>query len=257
MRKVRNAFLFLIVCHVLCWVSMIYVVAATDVDIKASITTAANSAEISNICLQANNKVSVNILSYTSTQESGLLQFDNVAYSKLDSEDKKEFMGAALSATTKTGLNAKTKNSVYNFIASQDSVVTNSMKYLQVNANADFVEAKKYFDPWSSVVGTVIGVLCVLIFMCAAISVLFDMGYLVLPCVQAILERGDDNTKPFGVSREAYSSLRDAERDTEYKNVLAIYLKRRIGLIFAMALCISYIISGKIYDVIIFLIDSY
>lgn len=237
-----------------------YADSGSGVSVDATITVESNSAEISNICSQANNsvgKTSDKILSYTTSGDSGLLKFSNKIYSSLDAEDKRTFMETALRATTKTGLSPKTKNKVYSFIANQDTPVTNAMKYLQSDASTDFVEAKKWFDPFSGVIGTILGVLCVAVFMFSGLSIVFDVFYLVLPGLQAILERGEDNKKPFGVSREAYSSLKDAEKDTEYHNVIGIYMKRRIGLLIVMAVCIGYLISGKIFDFITFIIDAF
>lgn len=230
------------------------------VSVESTISVIENSAEIANICVQANNSVDINekILSYSSSnKQGGLLKFNNRVYNDLDSDEKYLFMETALSAVSSTSLNAKNKNKVYNFIAGQDTPVSNTMKYLQSNANADFLEAKKIFDPFSGIIGTALGVLCVLIFLFCGFSILFDVFYLVIPGVQAILERGEETKKPMGVSREAYSALRDAEKDTEYKNVMTIYFKRRIGLLIVMCICIGYLISGKIFDVIAYVIDAF
>lgn len=178
-------------------------------------------------------------------------------YSKLDSDVKKDFMEKALIATTKTSLNAKTKNKIYNFIASQDTPISSAMKYLQSDANADFLEAKKWIDPFTGVIGTFLGVLCVAIFLFTGLSVVFDLCYIALPGIQAILEGGDENRKPFGVSKEAFHSLRDAEKDGVYRSVVAIYLKRRVGLLILISVCVGYLISGKIYDVVAFFIDAF
>ena len=234
---------------------------SSAVSVDSSVSLEGNNAEVANICTQANNSVDMigsnAILSYSISDGVGLLTFSNKNYSTLDSEDKETFMETALKATTKTGLNAKTKNKVYNFIANQDTPVSSAMKYLQNDANADFLEAKKWIDPFTGVVGTVLGVLCVAIFMFTGLSIVFDICYLVLPGVQAILERGEENKKPFGVSREAYASLRDSERDNEYRSVLVLYLKRRVGLLIIMSVCVGYLISGKIYDVVILFIDAF
>jgi hypothetical protein len=252
--------LFIAIILFMCLTISVYGDTGSGVSVDSSITVESNSAEIANICNQANNSIGLvrdKVLNYKSSGSNGLLTFSNKNYSKLDSDEKETFMETALKATTKTGLNAKTKNKVYNFIASQDTPVTSAMKYLQSDANADFLEAKKWFDPFSGVVGTILGVLCVAVFMFTGVSIVFDICYLVLPGVQAVLERGEDNKKPFGVSVEAYTALRDAEKDTEYRNVVAIYLKRRVLLLIIMSVCIGYLISGQIYDIVAFFIDAF
>lgn len=258
---IKSIFTFLLI-SIICVFTFIYPVYADEaVSVDSSITLSTNSAEVASICTQANNSVDAKgkstILSYSVSNYTTMLKFSNKNYSKLDSTEKRTFMETALSATTKTGLNAKTKNKVYNFIANQDVPVTNAMKYLQTDANADFVEAKKLFDPFSGVIGTILGVLCVAVFLFTGLSIVFDVFYLVLPGVQMMLERGEENKKPFGVSKEAYASLKDSEKDGEYHNVLSIYMKRRIWLILIMSICIGYLISGAIYDLVVFFIDAF
>lgn len=255
-KKVSIVCLLLII--ILSVVNISVFAAGDAVDVDSSITIEKNLAEVANICSQANSSVNLKnntILSYNAGK--GLLKFSNKKYSTLDIDEKNTFMQTALSATSKTGLNAKTKNKVYNFIAGQDTAVSNAMKYLQDNANADFLEAKKWFDPFSGFISTILGVLCVAIFLISGMSVLVDVFYLVLPGFQALLDKNDEGKRPIGVSREAYSALKDAEADNEYRNVLTIYLKRRIGLLLVMGLCLGYLISGKIYDFIAFIIDAF
>ena len=258
----KRLYIFVLMITVVsCMFFSTVVYADKPVSVDSSITLEKNSAGVSNICSQANNSVGKSgnnrIIYYTSSSGSGLLKFSNTNYAKLKTEDKEVFMETALSATSKSGLNVKTKNKVYNFIAGQDTAVTSAMKYLQSDANADFLEAKKWFDPFSGVIGTILGVLCTAILLFTALSILIDIFYLVLPGVQAILERGEENKRPIGVSREAYTSLKDSEKDAEYRNVITIYLKRRIGLLILMSICIGYLISGKIFDVVAFLIDAF
>lgn len=259
----KNTFKYIIVAiiMVLSCFMVSFSVYAKDVSVDATITLQKSSAEVANVCSQANRSVDMKgskaILSYSTSSGQNVLKFSNKNYSTLKAEDKRTFMETALSATTKTGLTPKVKNKVYNFIASQDEPVTNAMKYLQTDSNADFVEAKKWFSPFSGVIGTILGVLCVAIFMFAGFSVIFDIVYLVLPGVQAVLERGEENKRPFGVSREAYTALKDSEKDNEYRNVIAIYMKRRLGLILLMSICLTYLISGKIYDVVMFFVDAF
>ena len=234
---------------------------SVSVDAVLEVPTA-NSAVINSICGSANGSLgnkSSGILSFSISRgsDSGLLKFKSTKYNKLEVDDKNTFMETSLSAVSKSGLPAKVKNSVYNFIASQDTPISNAMKYLQSDANADFVEAKKLFDPWSSVIGTILGVLCVLIFMFTGLSILFDVFYIVIPGIQLIFDRGEENKKPIFISKEAYCSVRDAEKETEYKNVLSMYLKRRVGLLIIMAICIGYLISGQIFGIIAYLIDAF
>lgn len=263
MKKSRIIALLLLIPLLLSSVQVFYAKEddSEEVSVDSSTSVEGKSPQIASVCTQANNSVGLRgrnvILTYTTVEGKGTLYFSNKNYSNLDSDEKEDFMETALQATTRTSLNAKTKNKVYNFIAGQDTPVTNAMKYLQSDASTDFLEAKKWFDPFSGVIGTILGVLCVAVFLFTGMSILFDVCYLVLPGVQAILERGEEDKKPFGVSKEAYYSLKDSERDDEYKNVVIMYLKRRMVLFIIMAICVGYLISGKLYDVIAYFIDAF
>ena len=254
MKKLMKSVLSYIVVLLL-GCSVVLTVYASEID--ATLQTVTGSAYLSDMCSQANASVDEEILSYESS--SGLLRFKNKVYKGLDADDKEKFMETALSYIAKLPdtVSAKMRNSVYNFIAQQDTAVTAAMKYLQVNAGADLVEAEKWFAPFNSVVGTIMGILCILIFLFLGLSILLDIFYIVVPPFQALLDSGTDGTKrPWGVSREAWGSMRDAEKTDEYKNILGMYFKRRVGVLLIVAVAIMYMISGKIYDLVIWFVES-
>ena len=249
--KRRFLSLFMLVLIVFSLVSTVY---ADPSDIDATYQTVANSAYLLEICREANDSIGVNILNYDGT--SGLLRFSNKEYNKLETEDKEEFMETALTAVRKSGMTGVLKQGVYNFIARQDTAISGSMKYLQSDAGADLAEAKKYFAPFSGVIGTILGILSLLIFMFLGFSVIFDVFYLVLPFFQGIVDK-EDGKKPFGVSREAWKSKTDADASTEYKSAIGLYFKRRVGVMIAVSIAIGYLVSGKIYDIVVYIIDAF
>ena len=227
-------------------------------EIDATLQTVASSAYLSDLCSQANSEVGVTILSYEAGD--GLLRFSNKEYQKLETADKQAFMECALSYVSKIPdtASAKMKNAVYNFISQQDTAVTAAMKYLQVNAGADLVEAEKWFKPASGVIGTVMGLFCVLIFMFLGFSVLFDIFYIVIPPFQAMLNAGSDgNKKPWGISREAWCSIQEAEKTDAYKNVLSMYFSRRVVVLIIVSIAITYLVSGKIFELVGWFVDSF
>lgn len=258
MTKVRNSrFLCLILSMlfiiVLALGEPVYASSTTDVDSVTSVAT--GSSEITRICSQGNNSVGIIILNYNSGE--GSLSFDNSAYSGLDIEQKRTFMETALGATKECNLGSQQKNRVYNFIAKQDSTVSAAMKYLKTDTSADFASAQAWFKPFSSPISTVMGFLCIVIFVTLGFSFIFDVSYLVLPGFQLIVEHGDDNKKPFGVSKEAWKANRETESVNESKSAMLIYVKKRISVILLIAICLGYLISGKIYDLCVWFIDAF
>ena len=232
-----------------------FIVFADRSDVDAVVTMQANQSEISYVCAQANATVGKTILVYTGND--GMLTFSNKLYSELDMEEKREFMRVALSATKETSLGAQQQNRLYNFIYQQDNAVSAAVKYLQSDTSADFVAAKEWFRPFSSPLSTVMGVLCLLIFIFMGFSIIFDIAYLALPFFQGLLERGEERKRPIGVSREAWAANKEVETDERHRGIFSIYLGKRVPAIILMSICLGYVISGYIYDIIIYFIDAF
>lgn len=254
MRKnLRRALLLVSTLTVLLLSSITVFADRSDVD--ATITMQPSQGEISSVCAQANATVGENILVYTG--DDGVLTFSNKLYSELDMEEKREFMRVALAATKETSLGVQQQNRLYNFIYEQDNAVSAAVKYLQSDTSADFVAAKEWFRPFSSPLSTVMGVLCLLIFIFMGFSIIIDVAYLSLPFFQGLLERGEERKRPIGVSREAWAANKEVETDERHRGIFSIYLGKRVPAIILMSICLGYVISGYIYDIIIYFIDAF
>lgn len=254
MRKnLRRALLLVSTLTVLLLSSITVFADRSDVD--ATITMQPSQGEISSVCAQANATVGEDILVYTG--DDGVLTFSNKLYSELDMEEKREFMRVALAATKETSLGVQQQNRLYNFIYEQDNAVSAAVKYLQSDTSADFVAAKEWFRPFSSPLSTVMGVLCLLIFIFMGFSIIIDVAYLSLPFFQGLLERGEERRRPIGVSREAWAANKEVETDERHRGIFSIYLGKRIPAIILMSICLGYVISGYIYDIIIYFIDAF
>lgn len=226
-------------------------------DVKSYTTVSTGSVQtVKGICSNANNSVGgVDILS---CDNNGRLSFNTVKYLSLSADDKETFMTQALTVTRGSGLGVKTKNQVYNFIAQQDTSVSAAIKYLAEDTSADFATASKWIRPFSGGIGVVTGVLCLVIFLFLGISIVIDIAYLVLPGVQLILERGEERKRPIGVSNEAWKVNREVAKDmNNSENVLIVYLKRRVPVIFIIAIALGYLISGKVYDIFTYIANSF
>lgn len=207
------------------------------------------------ICNTANYNINKTILECTTE---GRLSFDNDEYIKLSQKDKTKFMEDALSATRSSGLGIKVKNQVYNFISQQDTTISATIKYLSEDTAADFASAMKYIRPFSSPISTAMAILCIIIFMFIGMGVLIDVAYLALPLFRIFLERGDTTKKPWGISTAAYSAVQIVEGDTKMgKGLMPIYIQKRVPEIFIIAVCLGYLISGKIWDILAYLASSF
>lgn len=216
-----------------------------------------NSVELTNICQTANNVAGSEILVYTAND--GLLSFSNKKYSDLQMDVRKAFMETALLKTKESGMGSQVKNKTYNFIAEQDTTTSAAVKFLRSNASTDFARAAALFRPFGSAAGVVLGLLALGIFMFMGLSILIDIAYLSLPVFKVAMD-ADKNKRPRFVSREAYSSSIEAEESIKsgtYDSALGKYLRRRTSALIVMSIAVSYLISGKLYDFIAWLIDSF
>lgn len=194
------------------------------------------------------------ILSYASP--TGIVSFSNKEYNKLVVKEKNDFMKLALGYIKESGLSPATKNKFYHFIESQDGTTASAIKFLENDASADFVSAIKILKPFSGIVGGFLGVMSLVIFITMGISLVWDTAYLALPWFAVILEDKAED-KPFGVSNEAWKSKRESESSPKYVGPLGLFLKRRVKVIFLVSLCLMYLVSGQIYEVMSWFVDSF
>lgn len=252
--KVKKRNLIILLLIMLLTVLSTYVGVFADVKAYTTVPEAVVPT-VRGICNTANYNINRTILECTSE---GRLSFDNDEYIKLSQKDKSTFMEDALSATRSSGLGIKVKNQVYNFISQQDTTISATIKYLSEDTAADFASAMKYIRPFSSPISTAMAILCIVIFMFIGMGILIDVAYLALPLFRIFLERGDTTKKPWGISTAAYSTVQIVESDTKHaKGLMPLYVQKRVPEIFIIAVCLGYLISGKIWDVLAYLANSF
>lgn len=237
----------------MCISMVITVYGADEVDARKFI--AKNNSTIGSIVEDANSVSGTTVMTYT--ESTGVVTFSNKTYKRLRTAVKEKFMKQALLSTKESGLDSQIKNRLYNFIADQDGTTAAAIKYLKSDTSADLVAAMTWLKPFTGVIGTILGFLCLLIFVMMSVSIVLDLAYIALPVVQVAVERGEPDNRPFYISREAWSAVRDCDRSVEYKSVPATYLKRRAGSLILIAVCLLYLVSGQIYDLFAWIIDSF
>ena len=197
---------------------------------------------------------SVLTVSYTDN----MIYFNSDTYMRMDYDLRCDYMELLLKNIKASSLGPKEKNKVYNFIASQDTEVSQALKYLTEDTSTDLVQARKWLAPFTGGISTFTGLLTLLVFLFLGIGLLVDVAYLALPSLQLILERGDDKKKPFGVSAEAWRVNKEIASDfNNTKNEISEYLKKRTPVIIVCAICIGYLISGKVYEILAYLANAF
>lgn len=232
---------------------------ASRSDVDSITYIAENQPEVATICSKA-NKVTDGVTVLVYTADDGMLSFSNKNYASLDMDTRREFMETALLTTKESGLGSQIRGKVYNFIADQDNTTSAAVKYLRSDASADFVAAASLFKPFGSLFGIILGVVSLFIFMFMGFSILADVAYMVLPGFRVFSDGKTGNDRPKWVSREAYSAVKESEESinrSNYKSYMALYAQRRFTTLTIMAIALGYLISGQIYDFIVFLIDAF
>ena len=214
-----------------------------------------DDASISRLVERINTTVGGNyILVYT--PDDGLFSFSGSRYSVLSTKKKIKFMQTALQMVAESQLDARTKNKMYHFIEQQDDKITASINFLDQNVNSDFVTAKNVILPFTGPISTALGVFSLVIFIMLTLSSAIDIAWLVIPIIRVVFKE-DKNGKPFLITKEAYSSEVDANRSDWYKSALTLYLQRRGKVFIVMGVCLIYLVSGQLYDLIVWIIDSF
>lgn len=172
-------------------------------------------------------------------------------YNKLAQENKQKVMQIALSEVdnnTKIARIHRTK--IYNEICALDETTSNLARQLGDDVQSDFGEGYAVFKPFSGVVGWIFGLITLLMFIIISITFVVDIAYINLPMFQNILT--SDNKKPRFVSLEAWSAVMEADSKAgqEYLNPTMLYLGHKSKQFLAVAVCVLYLTSGKIFVII-------
>lgn len=127
---------------------------------------------------------------------------------------------------------------------------------LMSGTKPDFVSAFKMYQPFQSPVGTILGVITLLMFSAITISTVIDLCYLGVPMFNTFVS-GDSKEKPGCVSVEAYRAYLEqagsaggqgANGKSGFKNAVGIYFKHRVVMLALLFVSILYLVSGQIWS---------
>lgn len=180
-------------------------------------------------------------------------------YNKLSNSEQQKVMQIALDTVYASNITRTNKNKIYNSLCDLDSVTSSLVRQLSDDVEADIGHAYKYFKPFSTPIGIIFGCVAVAMFVLLAFTLIIDLAYLTLPIVQYWLGKTSNNEKPKLVSLEAANAIREMESKVgqEYVNPLSIYFKSKVKQYVALAICILYLVGGKIFVLISSWIDYF
>ena len=151
-----------------------------------------------------------------------------------------------------------------------DGVGSRLISTLMANTKPDFASANRIYQPFSGTVGTILGLVAVLLMAALAIVMVLDLAYIAIPFVRNLLDGGSsDNGNGSGgikskfVSWEAYNAVQQVEAGGgnsgngggDNKTAVGIYFKKRIIMLLILGLCLLYLVQGEIFTMVGWFMD--
>lgn len=187
------------------------------------------------------------------------VEFNVSTYNRLEQLEKQKTMEIILTGIDNSQLSQISKSKIYNFVSNSDKSTSNLVRQLSSDVRADFASAYSSFRPFTGVLGWILGVFTMLIFIILGLTIVVDISYIVIPFVQNALSNENATAKPRFISTEAWNAVRVAEQSigSNYREPLGVYFKSKTKQFFAIGICLLYLVSGKIYDLIAMVIDMF
>ena len=185
-------------------------------------------------------------------------------FNKLSSDGKTNFMQDIVDNSNKIKSSVQNKaditqtmsqvdndtiNEFWSNLQNENGIGVTFMTTILQHTKPDFVRANQIYEPFSGVVGTILGLGAVLIMALLGIVMVADIAYIALPPVRMLAdgkEKGGIGSHLF--SAEALHAVEKAEKDD--KNALAYYFKKRVIMLIVLGICLLYLIQGRIYTLV-------
>lgn len=158
------------------------------------------------------------------------------------------------------GVEESTVQSWWKQLQTKEGVGSKFMGEILKNTKPDFVTANQIYEPFSGLVGTIMGIGAVLIMAFLGLVMVLDISYITLPPIRLAV----DESKSRGSSSKLFShdaiyAVQVAEEggngDGEKKQALGIYFKRRVVMLIILGICLLYLVQGQIYTLVGYILD--
>ena len=195
--------------------------------------------------------------------------FDEDAFNQLTSAAQTDIINDIKAASdnsvdTNADVSEETVQNWFKELQSIDGVGSKLMTTILGNTKPDFVTANTLYEPFSGIVGTILGLLSVLLMAFLGIVMVLDISYIALPPMRMLVAEGGNDGKNKTlksnlISNDAIYAVKVAEDndggDGSKKQALGVYLKRRIPMLILLGVCLLYLIQGQIYTLVGWILD--
>ena len=184
-------------------------------------------------------------------------------YTDLNQKGKQAVMQTTLKILNDTNvckISRTNRNKIYNNLCSMDESTSSLVRQLSDDVRADFYGAYATLRPFHSTVGWILGFLTLLIFIMLALMIIFDLAYMTVPMAQLTIDnmntkidKDGKNKKIYLVSIEAVNAVKQSESSVntkDFKSPVSVYFSSKTKQIVLMSICVVYLVSGQIYDLI-------
>lgn len=195
---------------------------------------------------------------YQLVNKNGTIKEDK--FNKLSNSGKEKFLGDMIkvaNATVDTG--AATNASMDNWLKqlqNTEGVGTKLLSSLLQNTKTDLVTANRIYEPFSGIVGTLLGLGSICLMSLVSISMVLDLVYIGLPFFRAMEGEGGSADKAIHwVSSEAKYAVKVSEEGEGKKVALAVYFKKRVVMLIVLGICMLYLVQGHIFTFVGWCLD--
>lgn len=171
-------------------------------------------------------------------------------------EDIAENSYDAVDSDKAEGVTESTVQNWWKELQTKNGVGSKFMNEILKNTKPDFVTANAIYQPFSGLVGTILGLLSILICALLGIVMAADICYITLPPVRNFVAEDDNSNGKIAKSKifshDAIYAVQCAEDTSDGgsgggKQALGIYLKRRIFALILLGVCLIYLLNGALY----------
>lgn len=182
--------------------------------------------------------------------DKGTIRFNKKAFENATDGSRKKAVGSFVSILQDSDVSPQTQQNIFEGMSNADKDLQAMMIPLIFDStSADLYTAMKWVTPLLGVLRVVLGVGAIILVLLILASTLLDCIYIGIPMARGGKD-GNSNDKPFGVSYDAISVVKEVESsldgNSKYKNGYLIYLRRRAITYFVLGLCLLYLIVGEL-----------
>lgn len=204
------------------------------------------------------------------------------AFETLTAKSKQEFVGDilsvanAMSTDTEAGLGTthevsdETVQDLMQVLQVKSGMGSTLLATLLVNTKPDYVTANRIYEPFSGIIGTILGLLSILIMALIGVTMALDIAYIVIPAFQILLDGDSDGSGQGGqggkkgMSKIVSAAARNAVKAGDGANgqtgegnkmALGVYFKYRWKELIVLGICLLYLVQGQIYNFVAWILD--